>query len=474
VLLHAWVNSRRAILLWGLIVITLSALGVLSLIYLRYDEPEDKIRESEIYKAAVHMDVLLECPGRLWPVFNWDKRRVTFEDEKQPDAVVWNFPSRLIGEQHARIRVVPAGSVRALKAPAFKFVSEGILVSRPPHMSWQQLVDTTIHETFHQTQQKEIKTIATNKSTRNVTYPQDWEPRYFRQEIIDSLREELATELFRNVRGVGLAHGAFWKKRLKELYPDDIGETHGLDVMEGTADFVGEMGVALATLGCDASDDELIANASTRRPFVNLGKADESYRLGLYAGLLLEKRKVNGWRERAAKGEAPLDILLAGTPPQKDEGDAVLKERVKDFYERENATIREVIAGYKGEFVSTQYFPLAIPVSWEVGSYQTRDPFIQFDLSDGLKNVTMIQAMVCQIRKPGGAGSAELKGQNVVVASITVPGGKSAEYYLFPVPAEALKNDASGYSIETEHVTVSQLQLLSVEMPGVGSVRVAH
>lgn len=445
----------------GLIFLILSTLNLSSVLYVQNPKPLQGIQKSEVYKAASHLDVLIDCPDRLWPGFSWQNYQVTFEDPQQSDAVRWNSPSPTGGSQDNRISLIPQSSVLALTPGAFILESSGILLSRRPKEAWQELVETAIHETFHRTQK--IQNIF-----RDYIYPEDWQPRYLRQEIIRSLHDELT-----NVGTDGLARSKFWRMRWERLYPDDIGRNQGMDFLEGPAKFVGQLGVSLATLGCDASNTRLITNAVARMNLSeNFERAEESYRLGLLVGLLLERGKVNAWHERVTRGEMPLNILLENTQPQKDGGSFSLKRRVKVYYQRKNSEVREIVAGYKHDLGSTEYVPLAIPAAWLVGSFQSRPLFIKFDFTEGVAALMSVDTL-CQFRKPDASASISIKGENIAQIGMTF-GGEETIYYIFSVPANALKGDPSGYSINSEHVVGSQLELSSVQTLGIGSVRVAY
>jgi len=302
--------------------------------------------------------------------------------------------------------------------------------------------------------------------SRGYKYPENWEPRYFRQQIIQSLRAELSNDKKRYLVGA-----MFWKSRLEQLYPDDIKRTHRLDIMEGTAQFVGKLGLALATIGCGATDQQLLANAaSSLAASSDLELQNESYQLGLLTGILLEKGKVVGWRERVVRGETPLDILLAGTQAHKARDDSSLKDKVRQYYESKNSEVQTVIAAYKRDLDSPGFYRLAIPADWMIGSFLTDGPFITIDFFG--KHLELVSGMTCKFGK--GDTLISFEGEDAVEASVALSGGGARNYYILPIPIEAVKQGSSGYSINTGHIIASQVALYSFPMPGVGNILWAY
>ncbi len=456
------ISSLRAKIEQGLAFMALAALA-LPPGYAQDLDPTPEIKDSEMYKAATHLDVLLDCPDRLWPGVKWQNFAVTLEDHEKSYAVVWNQHPPTEGVAVARVKIVPPSDVLALDPGIFKSDLTGIVVSRFPDDTWQRLIEIAVHETFHKVQETQM---GLTNGSRSYKYPENWEPRYLRQQIIHSLRNELS-----NDKKGFLASAMFWNLKLVQLYPDDIKRTRGLDIMEGTAKFVGKLVVSLATVGCTASDRQLLANAAPSETSLNLELQDESYQLGLLAGLLLEKKKVVGWRERVVRGETPLNVLLAGTQARKEKDDVSLKDEVKQYYQSKNSEVQTVIGVYKRDLDSPNFSRLAIPADWMIGSFLSVGPFINIDWYG--KTETLTSGMTCKF---GNANSLiSLQGQDAVEVQFTLSGGGTRNYYVFPVPNKAfIQGNLGDYSINTKHITASQLAVYPLPMPGVGNILWAH
>ena len=128
----------------------------------------------------------------------------------------------------------------------------------------------------------------------------------------------------------------WWQQRYAREFPDDARENRDSDVVEGTAEFAGLLGVELGRLGCSASDRAApwrglrpwVRDLWDKRCWNNLDyeltvRDVEPYAIGSLAGLILDSRGVDWWA-RAAAGETPMEILAGEASPLADHDDAAL------------------------------------------------------------------------------------------------------------------------------------------------------
>ena len=141
--------------------------------------------------------------------------------------------------------------------------------------------------------------------------PIDFEPRFLRERVIDSIGRGAFDE------------ARYWNDRHVAEFAEDAQGLRGLDVIEGTAQYVETVGVIVARLGCDATDAEIAAEmAANIDSFVfdvGYDAGGESYVLGPLAGVALRARDGQGFEEQAKS--APLhEILLESVTAAAVEG----------------------------------------------------------------------------------------------------------------------------------------------------------
>src|SRR5204863_2330279 len=109
------------------------------------------------------------------------------------------------------------------------------------------LVAMTFHEGFHFTGQK----FKDSLHLRGMQYPEDAMSRYLRFEIIRGLRRAL--------EGEALGGAAYWAREFESSSKGRKALIHEVDRIEGSAEYVEALAVAISRTGCDASDEMLIS-----------------------------------------------------------------------------------------------------------------------------------------------------------------------------------------------------------------------
>lgn len=330
------------------------------------------------------------------------------------------------------------------------------------------MVNTALHETFHKIFHKQAgDSIDVGEHVGLVfeSYPEEWEPRYLRAQILRTLQAAFESP-------ARLSAVAYWANRLSDTYPDDVEKTRSADLTEGTAQYVGSLGLALTFVGCDASETELIDLAKAviddGKPLVErepTGRGLESYEIGALSGLLLEMLRVWDWQERAEKGEPPMAILLSGvTQVEEQSDDSMLQQKYQTFYEGRNAALRMLTTEFMNRVQSSSYTTLAIPPNWWDASFRVQGIV---GMSVGDQPASLFAGFEGEFRDPTGAGMLTISGQDIL------NGVKVGDrfYSLVPVLASSFKVQSDGAtSIATRNLSASGLRVVPMKIDGVGTV----
>ena len=388
--------------------------------------------------AAALTPPLALCPDLVWPGLPGRDLQVLLVDFRGRRALLWN-DLREGYRERPRISALPFEGL----PPLFTSGSEyqfGELYGRPAlgfaydpkaDPSWSS--EVIVHEAFHRYVQGKWKGAGAGMA-RGIRYPEPWGPRYLRRELIRSLRAVAEG------RTGAPGDAAAWLSRLREEFPEALREARAVDVIEGTAEYAGVMAAAVAAAGCDAEEPTRIGEALTRvrgrwdRP----DKEEESYALGVLAGLALRARGARGWEAAAAAGAPPAELLLAPVSPADPAGDMELAAGTK----REFAAANRVVRAKIDPFLSPtpgDVFLVATPSSWVQGSFETGG-FVTLP-GDGGAERTFVLDMAASFASPEHGSRLSLSG--VTVERSGSPCGEGG-YHVFPMPIRALREGPDG------------------------------
>ena len=182
-----------------------------------------------------------------------------------------------------------------------------------------------VHEAFHACDQShehwkkdDLKIDRFSQKTEECT------PRKYRAYI----RYYLEKALKKNVNSRGykkaLRKAAWWNKKYKENFPEEVKAAEAADIIEGSAEFVTIRANALLQEGCQASEEEL-QKAYSKHYFNNRGKYPkilstpdfEAYNIGSLASALLENSSSPQWQKKVTEGTSPVQLLLEEVSPRK-------------------------------------------------------------------------------------------------------------------------------------------------------------
>jgi hypothetical protein len=388
--------------------------------------------------AAALTPPLGACPDRVWPSMPGREFQVLLVDFRGRHALLWN-DLREGFRNEPRVSSIPYEGL----PPLFTSGSEyqfGELYGRPtlgfaydPKADPSWSAEVVAHEAFHRYVQGGWRGAGAGMA-RGIRYPEPWGPRYLRRELIRSLRDAA------DGKTAAVADAAAWQARLAEEFPDSLRETRAVDLSEGTAEYAGVMSAALAGAGCGARESALVAAAAQRvrgrweRP----DKEEESYALGVFAGLSLRARGAKGWEATAASGTPPAEFLLAGVTPGNPAGDLELAADTKREVAAANRAVREKIDGFLSPPGGDEFL-VAVPSAWMQGSFETAG-FVTLP-ADGGSGRSFVLDITAAFVSPSYGSRLMLSGLTVETSGS--PCGDGA-FHVFPLPITALREEPGG------------------------------
>ncbi|SFE65181.1 hypothetical protein SAMN02745121_05000 [Nannocystis exedens] len=344
-------------------------------------EPQTRV---ERLLAALD-EAMYRCPERAWPdvAVNYRQRQVVLTSVPDNLAWVWNDQSgdgappvvterqldELPPEWTAYFNVSELDGVKSLGISLDQTQAQNEWWLSHGGTLWPDFAASLMfHEGFHFLSDQDDWN--EGMGSRSAPYPEPWEPRYLRRQLIQALAAEVQAE------GAGLAAAAHWYGRLQSEYAAEMKAIRSYDCTEGSAEYVSLIMSAIAELGCDAPDSEVLALALSHLPdglFLSDGAQFDSdlepYELGVVAGLLLRRAGVAGWELAVEQGAAPADQLLgevAGAPQPDDPAtQAAAQAAVAERNKSVGAQIEPMLARMK----DPAYTRVAVRFDWIAGSF---------------------------------------------------------------------------------------------------------
>lgn len=342
-------------------------------------DPLAHIDDPRVKEIASAFNVSMkECPERVWPGHSWDDNAVVLRGFAEDRAWVWTVDS---------VDEVEPSSL-PFELAEFSFFSTGELDGKGALGIDLDIADEigviyqdfathlAIHEGFHFLGGQDDFT-STDTGGRDPSLPIDFEPRFVRERLIDSLK-----------RGA-LDEARYWNDRHGAAFADDANGLRGLDVIEGTAQYVETVGVIVARLGCDATDAEIAAEMEANiESFVfdpGYDAGGESYVLGPLAGVALRARDGQGFEE-AAKGAPLHELLLADVAAAvvDETAHADARSAAEEAIGGVNTQVAAALAPTLAAWDDVANVRLALPTNKLVGSFGYEGGYFLSERSDEL------------------------------------------------------------------------------------------
>lgn len=334
---------------------------------------------------AIHRGLniaMFQCTGRAWPgiTANIQSSQILLVSEDEATAYLWN--DQQLGAVPPELTEVDFASLGPEWLSTFgvgiynDVVTLGIslddtaetnaLLEEAGVPPWHDYaLNLAFHEGMHFLSGQGDWNVM--PGSRSLPYPEPWQPRYLRAELGWALR----TELEAGTSELGPA--AFWRETVRELYADDMNAIAAYDITEGSAEYGSAMMSALADLGCDATDDELVDAVIERLDiYASLSRYSggrEPYDLGVLAGLHLQRLEPNGWQSFVENGTTMQALLFAQSEPGVEPDNAERQAEAQTAVDARNVIAAERIEPMLLDMADPDFYRLPIPFSWIQGSF---------------------------------------------------------------------------------------------------------
>ncbi|WAS92620.1 hypothetical protein [Nannocystis punicea] len=341
---------------------------------------------SRIEKILAALGVAMyECPERVWPDVqdSYRARQVLLASVLENRAWLWNDQvsqaeppavsdgplDGLPPEWTASFNVGVLQNVQTLGISLDETAAQNEAIASAGLEVWPDAaISLAFHEGFHFLSAQDDWNVG--NGSRTAPYPEPWQPRY--------LRAALLTALLAAVQGDAdaLPAAAYWQAQLQAEFAEELQAGRRYECTEGSAEYASLMMSALAELGCEASDAELLALARERADdglflgIAGYNPGREFYDLGVLAGLLLREQQVPGWELEVEDGTPPVELALAGVTPASQPDDPALQASVQSVVDARNASLATLIEPMLEHMQSAEYTRIPVSYGWIAGSFQ--------------------------------------------------------------------------------------------------------
>lgn len=305
-------------------------------------------------------------------------------------------------------------------------------------------ITTAAHEAFHYFGQRAWRIGATE---RRAWFPEPWRPELLRSALVESVREEV-----RAPGGPALAHAAAYLRELRAELGDETAAAQALAVLEGTAEYATLITLALADVGCDATNAALHTAAVARIDALVQGKPPyrDGYDVGALAGVLLRARG-DAWTREVERGTSPVELLLADVRALPRPPRAELVADVRRLVETRNAKRAPQFDALKARLASRDQIRVVVSGAWVAGSYRSEEHVLLSDVPGASTAYLGVHARFTA----ADATTVHATG-HVIVEVLSNPCGIDAAWVL-TVPASAVTETAGRFSATTDTVAFERL-----------------
>jgi hypothetical protein len=397
---------------------------------------------------------VLACPQRLWPT-PWQDVRIVFvlrgnrtgvQLTRSPGGPWTPSPVSLERDEfrllaHARN---PYVILRSTVPPTVV-----VFLTDTGTRSRYRAVELAAHEAFHVVGQRRFAKVG--RMDRGLEVPSNPEYSYARVMLLQRLQQSYS-------KLAPLGRPAFW---YRQTIDDQLGTRTAaarvLDRIEGSAQFVGILAVALYLVGCDATDREfrrLVYRSFDQRweatRYANLSPDTPAYVTGLIAGLLLDATGNATWKRQVEDGASPAEILLGSQAPEQDDGDPKLRESIRESLARQDELYLPRVKQFIERVAAGDDYIVAMGWRRLLGSFNPSKDLISF--SEGKDSRYFVLGVRGRFAYEGERAHVELRGQDVLEDRAT-PCGPGPRW-IFPVPRAAVARDQQGLSVLADAVSI--------------------
>ena len=280
------------------------------------------------------MSEITNCPERLWPDLILHEKPYIILDKKNKTPMVVSHkyckaPSyrspkfEEFTKDHLKVEFYGVTRINGDETIIIPVNSEDSLYTKfmKPEQIRKKNLEVLVHEAFHNCDQKNSHW--NRKHIMNKRFSMDADdctPRKYRSHVRYYLEKALKAKENSDKYSTALRQASYWHKKYIDNFPEELKIADAADAIEGSADFVGKMAVALKEKGCQATDKELqeaflkhYFNAIN--PIIMPSPSMESYSIGSLSSALLARSSFSEWQKKIKDGNSPVQLLLKNVSP---------------------------------------------------------------------------------------------------------------------------------------------------------------
>ena len=378
--------------------------------------------------------VLLGCPARVWPNYDWKTINIVFVEPGAP-TLVWRGETGVI-ETVADESQIPEtarhGTYSFFDWKGQKTVS--LNVADKVLQSNGRILQLATHEGFHYHGQDGWAR-AENSGDRGTLHPQGHEARLMRRMLYQRLKDYFVSK---GADSSALGRAAYWLQQWKAKAPAEALST--TDGYEGTAEYFERITRFFSIAGCSASDAEILKLAlesselNDPNPMSNMAADSEGYEIGSLAGFILRLIKNDGrWYDEAKQGSTPVESLLKGVTPLADQATPEIESVIRSKIEESNRFADGLLSDELASLEKLDSVRIAIPPMTMVGSFSTYGFFILSSM-EGVRATPLADSLVFS----GSAWRLKSEKGKVMFSLSKTPCPAHLGYWITPVEKSAL------------------------------------
>lgn len=323
------------------------------------------------------VQTMIQCPKRLWQGYTWQNTHVLMVSLSQKLAFHWKLDAKTNSKE--LLKTDFAALPHELRQNDFGLGEwkgkPSIGINYDSYKYLDALQEVLIHEGFHHLDQKGWEGVELNQ--RGIVYPAPWQPRYYRSEIIGALYDAILEK-----EADALKKAAYWYQRWLKEYPNEVERKRPMDIIEGSAEYVGRWGSLLSDLGCSATELQLKSVNQARafkEQWVITQPQVDSYKIGWLAGSLLRQQEKSDWEKRIASGKTFLEVLLDPIETLSQKENAKLQQLVKDMLNEQYETVEPVVTVFQEQLKGSDFVNVYFPMEWISGIFNASEQVSWWD-----------------------------------------------------------------------------------------------
>lgn len=329
------------------------------------------VRKANVEIANKLLSTITTCGDKIWPGYDLKNMNVVLLDNSaEPLIAVSTKENKIFSIERIKIPNNPSWySFFKIDEQAWMSINTEQLHKDVETDTQAQVIDRAyglaVHESFHHTTQKKWKRIS---GPRGTFVPIKWEPRLYRAMIFGNLMSAYANK---ESTLQDLQRAKYWYEKWSTEFPEEVQST--TDGYEGTARYSDRVALALARLGCEATEAQissyLIDLPATSGAGAFSGNRfsldSEGYGMGSLASLILRRDQAQpDWQNLISQGKTPLEILMKDINSLFQDVDEAFKLKLAETQRKEQAGVDQYLADTYRLLNDKESYFVSVPFSW--------------------------------------------------------------------------------------------------------------